>query len=208
MTARPLAAALALLAAACAAGRTASRFPAVREGRPDGHAGREPAPDGALGPEARRAVEAASALVGRRSVVVDGTDWGPGCAALVRASLDHAGHPVPAEVRDAAQLHALAERRGLLRAGRRIQAGDVVFLADRPGGRPSHAGLVARAEPDGTAVVLHRVARGVMRLRLNLAWPQRSNDPSTGRLVNDTLYVGREPVPAGSLVVGVADLLR
>jgi hypothetical protein len=66
---------------------------------------------------------------------------------------------------------------------------------------------VARADPDGTAVVLHRVARGVARLRLNLAWPQRTNDPSTGRLVNDTLYVGKEAQPAGSLVVGVADLL-
>jgi hypothetical protein len=82
----------------------------------------------------------------------------------------------------------------------------VVFLADRPGGAPAHAGLVARADPDGTAVVLHRVARGVARVRLNLAWPTRTNDPATGRLVNDTLYVGRQAVPAGNLVVGVADL--
>jgi len=160
------------------------------------------------GQEGRLAVETASALVGRRGVVVGGVDYGPGCAALVRAALDRAGHPVPADVRDAAQLHDLAQRRGALRAGRRLLPGDVIFLADRPGGRPVHAGLVARAEPDGTAVVVHRVARGVMRLRVNLAWPQRTNDPATGRLVNDTLYVGREPVPAGSLVVGAADLLR
>ncbi|HEY7725364.1 MAG TPA: CHAP domain-containing protein [Anaeromyxobacteraceae bacterium] len=211
MTARPLAA-LVALAAACSSGRSAVR-PAPREARPPqardaDQARRDAAPAEAPRPEARRAVEAASALVGRRSVVVGGTDWGPGCAALVRASLDRAGRPVPPEVRDAAQLHALAERRGLLRNGRRMQAGDVVFLADRPGGRAAHAGLVARAEPDGTAVVLHRVARGVVRLRLNLAWPQRTNDPSTGRLVNDTLHVGRESLPAGSLVVGVADLLR
>jgi cell wall-associated NlpC family hydrolase len=145
--------------------------------------------------------------VGRRAVVVGGVDYGPGCTALVRAALERAGRPLPAEVRSAGQLHALAERSGALRAGRRLQPGDVVFLADRPGGKPAHAGLVARADPDGTAVVLHRVARGVARLRLNLAWPQRTNDPSTGRLVNDTLYVGKEAQPAGSLVVGVADLL-
>jgi cell wall-associated NlpC family hydrolase len=146
--------------------------------------------------------------VGRRSVTVDGVDYGSGCTALVRASLAHAGHPLPAGVVDAAALHAFAERLGALRPGRRVQPGDVVFLADRPGGAPAHAGLVARADPDGTALVLHRVARGVARVRLNLAWPQRTNDPSTGRLVNDTLYVGRAPVPAGNLVVGVADLLR
>ncbi|HSB19338.1 MAG TPA: CHAP domain-containing protein [Anaeromyxobacteraceae bacterium] len=156
--------------------------------------------------EARVAVETASSLVGRRSLTVGGVDWGAGCTALVRVSMARAGHPLPPAVTDAAGLHAWAERRGALRAGRRLEPGDVVFLADRPGGAPAHAGLVARADPDGTAVVLHRVARGVARVRLNLAWPTRTNDPATGRLVNDTLYVGRQAVPAGNLVVGVADL--
>jgi cell wall-associated NlpC family hydrolase len=212
------AAALALAGAGCAAGHLQARRPLPpppagnRAGASEaGGAGPAPAlprkPSGPPGREARLAVEAASALVGRRAVVVDGVDYGPGCTALVRASLQRAGLPLPPEVRDAGQLHTLAERSGALRAGRRLQPGDVVFLADRPGGPPAHAGLVARTDPDGTAVVLHRVARGVMRLRLNLAWPQQTNDPTTGRLVNDTLAVGREPRPAGSLVVGVADLL-
>jgi cell wall-associated NlpC family hydrolase len=221
MTARPLRllAALALWGAGCSAGRMATRPtlppPPASEPRagapPSGSAGpgstlpRRPA---LLGKDAQAAVDTASSLVGRRSVVVAGVDYGPGCAALVRAALERAGHPVPAGVTDAPGLHALAEGRGALRPGRRIQPGDVVFLADRPGGPPAHAGLVARADPDGTAVVIHRVARGVLRLRVNLAWPQRTNDPATGRLINDTLYVGQEPLPAGSLVVGVADLLR
>jgi len=216
MTVRPLLAAAALVAAGCQ-GAVASRRPLPpppaesRAGAsPSGSAGpasplsRRP-PDGR---EGRLAAEAASALVGRRGVVVGGVDYGPGCAALVRAALERAGRPLPPEVRDAAQIHDLALRRGALRAGHRMQPGDVLFLADRPGGRPTHAGLVARADPDGTAVVVHRVARGVMRLRVNLAWPRRTNDPATGRLVNDTLYVGREAVPAGSLVVAAADLLR
>lgn len=157
---------------------------------------------------ARVAIATANSLIGRRNVTVAGVDYGSGCTALVRASLARAGHPLPSDVKDARHLHAFAARSGALRPGRRVEPGDVIFLADRPGGAVAHAGLVARAEPDGTAVVLHRVARGVARVRLNLAWPQRINDPATGRLVNDTLFVDRKAVPAGSLVVDVADLLR
>jgi hypothetical protein len=221
MTARRLrlACALALWGAGCSPARLAARrdlppppATAGRAGAADA-GGADPAPapgrpGGSPGREARIAIETASSFLGRRSVTVDGVDYGPGCTALVRASLARAGRPLPSGVRTAAGLHAYAERRGALRDGRRVQPGDVVFLADQPGGAPAHAGLVARADPDGTAVILHRVARGVARVRLNLAWPSRTNDPATGRLVNDTLSVGRAPAPAGSLVVGVADLLR
>ena len=46
-----------------------------------------------------------------------------------------------------------------------------------------------------------------MRLRLNLSYPDRTCDPVTGKSVNDTLLVGNQPYPAGSLVVGLARLL-
>jgi len=211
-------AALALAGAGCAAPVQARRPlpppPAASVGRTGvtpsgaGPVNALAAPAAPPGREARLAIETASALVGRRSVTVDGKDYGSDCAALVRAALDRAGRAAPPEARSARRLYALAEQRGALRPGNRLQPGDVVFLSDRPGGSPDHAGLVARADPDGTALVLHRMARGVARLRVNLAWPRATNDPSTGRLVNDTLYVDRKPVPAGSLVVGVADLLR
>ena len=155
-------------------------------------------------PEVARAVEVASSLVGRRDIVIGGRDYGDDCAALVRAALDRAGRPVPPEARDAASLYALAYGRGLLRTGIRAQPGDLIFLADRPGGAPVHVGLVARVEPDGTALVLHRVARGVMRLRVNLGYPGRIADPATGKRLNDTLAVGAAALPAGSLVVAVA----
>jgi cell wall-associated NlpC family hydrolase len=155
----------------------------------------------------QRAVDAAAALVGRRTIVVDGVDYGSDCVALVRAALARAGAPLPADARDAAALYAHAARRGALERTRRPAVADVVFLADRPGGAPAHVGIVARLDPDGTALVLHRVARGVLRLRMNLAWPDRRTDPATGRQVNDTLLVGARPAAAGSLVVGVADLL-
>lgn len=212
----PALAALLVAGAGCTSGTMARRPlpppPASesRAGAADRSAGPAPASAGraVTDPRVRAAIETASSLVGRRGVTVDGVDYGADCTALVRASLTRAGRPPPPDARDAAGLHDFAARRHALRTGRRLQPGDVLFLANRPGGPPRHAGLVSRADPDGTAVVLYRVARGVARLRVNLAWPQKTNDPSTGRLVNDTLYVGKEPVPAGSLVVGVADLLH
>jgi cell wall-associated NlpC family hydrolase len=151
-----------------------------------------------------RAIEAASSLIGHRAIVVDGRDYGPGCAALVRAALESAGQQLPRSAGDASSLHALALGRGLLRSSIRGAPGDVAFLSDRPGGPATHAGLVVRVEPDGTTTVLHRVARGVMRLRVNLAYPSRLTDPATGKRLNDTLLVNEASVPAGSLVVGFA----
>jgi hypothetical protein len=155
----------------------------------------------------RLAVDAAQSLVGQRAVVVDGRDYGPGCTALVRAAFDHAGKPLPADARTASALLEMARVRGALRTGIRCSPGDVVFLADSPGGTAAHVGIVARVEPDGTAVVVHRLARGVVRMRVNLGYPARVSDPATGKRLNDTLLVGKSTTPAGSLVVGVAGLL-
>ncbi len=179
-----------------------------RAGAPEESAG--PAPGRVPEGDANvvRAVEAASSLVGRRAIVLDGVDYGPDCTAVVRAAFARAGHPLPPEVRDAEALHAFADRRGALTTSRRPARGDLVFLADRPGGLPAHVGLVARAEPDGTALVLYRVARGVLRVRMNLAFPAQPTDPATGKHINDTLVVKARALPAGSLVVGVSDLLR
>jgi hypothetical protein len=47
----------------------------------------------------------------------------------------------------------------------------------------------------------------VTNVRLNLGYPARVSDPSTGKRLNDTLQVGKSSAPAGSLVVGVATLL-
>ena len=160
-----------------------------------------------LKPDVKRAVDTAQSLVGQREIVVGGHDYGSGCTALVRAAFDRAGHPLPADARTAGELLGLAKERGVLKTGTRCAPGDVVFLADKPGGAPAHVGLVSRVDPDGTAVVVHRLARGVARMRVNLGYPGRATDPSTGKRLNDTLQVGKGTAPAGSLVVGVATLL-
>jgi hypothetical protein len=205
----PVLVGLALIASGCAgASASASRRP-LPPPTGDGRAGaREASGAGpALAPEVQKAVDTAQSLVGQRSVVVGGRDYGPGCAALVRAAYDKAGRPLPSDARDASSLFSVARTRGTVRTGIRSVPGDLIFLADRPGGPAAHVGLVAQVDPDGTALVLHRVARGVARLHVNLGYPSKVSDPSTGRRLNDTLVVGSTPVPAGSLVVGVVGML-
>lgn len=207
-----LAVALLVALTSCATGSPRLRRhgmpPPARESRvgaPRRSAG--PAP-GSLRPEVARAVEAASSLVGQRSIVIDGVDYGHDCAALVRAAFARAGRPFPPDVRDVSAVHALADRRGALSSTRRPRPGDIVFFADSPGGPPAHVGLVSRAEADGTCFVLHRVARGVLPVRVNLAYPGQPTDPATGKQINDTLVVNERGLPAGSLVVGVSDILH
>jgi cell wall-associated NlpC family hydrolase len=152
-----------------------------------------------------RAIQTASGLVGQRDIVVDGVRYGDGCSALVRAAFGEAGHPLPASVTDVASLHQLARREGSLRKGRPT-AGDLVFLADRPGGQPEHVGMVERVGEGGTVTVLHRTSRGVVRLRVNAGQPWRARGDD-GRILNDVLVVGGGRIPVGRLLVAYATLL-
>lgn len=153
----------------------------------------------------RRAIDTAAALVGEKEIVVSGVRFGDGCAALVRAAFAEAGAPLPDGASDASSLlvHARA-RAGTRRA--RPAAGDLVFLADRPGGPAEHVGLVASVGEDGTALVLHHTERGVARLRVNAAQPWKART-ETGKALNDVLLVGAGRVTAGRLLVGYATLL-
>jgi cell wall-associated NlpC family hydrolase len=174
---RTLLVALALAASGCAGGSHAARGKTLPPPAPDRAGARDPGagPDtgsrqtaaGAAKPArdrraralphdlaVRRALDAASGLVGARDIVISGIAYGDGCAALVRAALDAAGVPFPPDAAAAALL-ADARARGALRRGRPA-AGDVVFLAERPGGPAEHVGLVQSVGDGGTALVLHR----------------------------------------------------
>jgi hypothetical protein len=152
----------------------------------------------------RTAIETARGLLGQREIALGVDRFGDDCAALVRAALSRAGSPLPPGTLTAGALHALARQRSLLRKGA-PEAGDVVFLADRPGGSPVHVGIVETVGTDGTAMVLHRTGRGVARLRINAAhpWTLRGD---RGRLLNDPLVTGAGRVPAGRLFVAWASL--
>jgi cell wall-associated NlpC family hydrolase len=153
----------------------------------------------------RRAISAAEGLVGRRDIVVSGVRYGDGCAALVRAAFAEAGAPLPAGAGDAPSLLALARERGAVRRSRPA-AGDLVFLADRPGGPAEHVGLVASVSEGGTALVLHHTERGVARIHLTPGQPWKARSDA-GKALNDVLLVGAGRVTAGRLLVAWATLL-
>ncbi len=154
---------------------------------------------------ARRAVETARSLAGRKEIVVGGVSFGDGCAALVRAAYQQAGRQLPASAADVPSLHALARAGGLLRRARPAP-GDLVFLSDRPGGQAEHVGLVEKVGTGGTVTLLHRTGRGVARVRVNAGqpWKARGDD---GQILNDVLVVGGGRVSAGRLLVAYATLL-
>jgi len=210
----PASAVLALLLSACASAPRTARpdLPPAREiraGVRDPGAGSvPPSPVPANGPERERAVrtaiETARGLVGQRDISVAGNRFGDDCAALVRAALSRAGAPLPASVTSVGTLHSVARERGLLRRGAPAP-GDVVFLADKPGGGPAHVGIVESVGTDGTAMVLHRTGRGVARLRVNAEHPWTLKG-DRGRIVNDPLVTGSGRLPAGRLFVAWASL--
>jgi hypothetical protein len=96
-------------------------------------------------------------------------------------------------------------------------AGDLVFFKEtydfnRDGQANdglTHVGLVDDVEADGTVVVIHRVARGVVRYRMNLAHPDTATSP-TGARWNDWLRAeapGAKPRLTAQLFAGYATLL-
>ena len=209
--------ALTLLATACAGGsrvaRTSTLPPPATESRAGTRVtGAGPAPgtprQARRAPRevaVRRAIDAAEGLVGRREIVVGGVRYGDGCAALVRAAYAQAGAPLPEPAHDAAALLALARARGAVRRFRPVP-GDIVFLADRPGGPAEHVGLVSSVAADGTVLVLHHTERGVARIHVNTAQPWKARTDS-GKALNDVLLVGAGRVTAGRLLVAYATLL-
>jgi cell wall-associated NlpC family hydrolase len=209
--------ALALLAAACAGGSRAARTNALPPPATESRAGTRgtgagPAPgsprQARRAPreiQVRRAIDAAEGLVGRRDIVVAGVRYGDGCAALVRAAYAQAGSPLPESARDAAALLALARTQGAARRFRPAE-GDLVFLADRPGGPAEHVGLVSSVAADGTVLVLHHTERGVARIHVNTAQPWKARTDA-GKALNDVLLVGAGRVTAGRLLVAWATLL-
>lgn len=213
-----LALALALALAGCAGRSRAGRAHALPPPATESRAGtREPgagpAPASARKAQARavprdavrRAISAAEGLVGQREIVVSGVRYGDGCAALVRAAFAQAGAPLPPGAADAPSLLALARERDAARRSRPA-AGDLVFLADRPGGPAEHVGLVASVSEGGTALVLHHTERGVARIHLTAGQPWKARSDA-GKALNDVLLVGAGRVTAGRLLVAWATLL-
>lgn len=167
------------------------------------------------------ALAAARGLVGKRRMEASGRRFGDDCTGLVRAAFSQVGVDLmtAAEPGDngVTAIWRFAARHGRIYEGGRPVGGDLVFFKEtydlnrdgRVNDGLTHVGLVEEVDDDGTVVVIHRVARGVVRYRMNLAHADRSKAPS-GRTVNDYL---RHAVPGSQaqltarLFAGYATLL-
>jgi cell wall-associated NlpC family hydrolase len=152
--------------------------------------------------DARETVLAtARALVGKSQLKAGGQAYPNDCTGLVEAAYAQAGLSLKGNVKPGdngvTALYRYALNHGRVYNGGRPVPGDLVFFREtydqnRDGRRNdglTHVGIVDQVDADGTVTVIHRVKRGVVRYRMNLAKPQVAKDPSSGKILNDTLRV-------------------
>lgn len=191
--------------------------PLTPEGRP------APLPSlASAGAGAKVAGEALAAtareFLGRKRVVAAGRTFPEDCAGLVRAvyaqhGLDLLTDGVAGD-NGVTAIWRFAQRHGELRKDR-PRPGDLVFFFEtydrnrdgRENDGLTHIGIVDRVDPDGTVQVIHRVAQGVVRYRMNLDRPRARTD-AQGRVVNDWLREGRTAKLAGELFAAYGTLAQ
>lgn len=164
----------------------------------------------------------ARALVGKQQVVLNGRKYPADCTGLIegvyaQAGLTFRGTLKPGD-NGVTALYRHARARGRVYTEGRPLPGDLVFFREtydqnRDGRRNdglTHVGIVDDVAADGTVTVIHRVRRGVVRYRMNLARPQLARNPKTGEVLNDLLrHPGphREPVLTGQLFSSYGSVL-
>jgi peptidoglycan DL-endopeptidase CwlO len=168
-----------------------------------------------------RVIEAARGLVGTKRVEVGGKRFGDDCTGLVRGVYASLGVDLmsagEAQDNGVTAIWRFTAKHGRLYDGGRPVPGDLVFFREtydlnRDGAVNdglTHIGLVDDVEADGTVLVIHRVARGVVRYRMNLATPSRARDAS-GKVLNDGLRLpgaGSASRLTGELFVSFGTLL-
>jgi hypothetical protein len=173
-------------------------------------------------PGARQdAVAEAQRLVGRKRIEVNGKRFGDDCTGLVRAVFEPLGIDLLSRAQPGdngvTAMWRFASAHGRVFHGGRPLPGDLVFFKDtydvnrdgRIDDGLTHIGLVEDVEADGTVVVIHRVARGVVRYRMNLATPTQARG-ADGRKLNDWLRTeapGARPRLTAELFAGFATIL-
>lgn len=173
--------------------------------------------------DAREAVlSTARGLVGKTQVKVGGRAYPSDCTGLVEAVYAQAGLSMKTISKPGdngvTALYRYALNHGRVYNGGKPVPGDLVFFREtydqnKDGRRNdglTHVGLVDQVDADGTVTVIHRVKRGVVRYRMNLSQPKVGKDPSTGKLLNDTLRApggGKAFALTGQLFAAYASVL-
>ncbi len=163
-------------------------------------------------PEAKsartRVAESAKALIGQRSVVIEGEKYRFDCSGVTRGIYARAGFPLGGRPsyrgeNDVSILYRYVQQNGSLRRSDPL-VGDLVFFDDtydRNGdglrNDPlSHVGVVEDVLDDGTVVFVHHAAGGILRYRMNLARPDARRDPDSKRTLNHYLRRAEGAYPA------------
>jgi peptidoglycan DL-endopeptidase CwlO len=145
-----------------------------------------------------RVLRTAQAMVGRTKVVVNGQRFGDDCTGLVRAAYSGLGFNIMSEgergENAVTAIWRFASHHGRTYAGGAPIAGDLVFFQEtydrnRDGHTNdglTHIGVVESVDEMGTVQVIHRVARGVVRYRMNLKF-RELKALEDGTQVNDWL---------------------
>ena len=176
----------------------------------------------AVKPGARNTTVAlARKLVGAQHVRINGKTWGDDCTGLVRGVYDSVGVNLMTEGEagdnGVTAIWRFASKHGRLYTGGRPVAGDLVFFREtydrnRDGTLNdglTHIGLVEGVDASETVTVIHRVAKGIVRYRMNLKQPTESRN-AQGVIVNDWLrdtHSGAAAQLTSQLFVGYATLL-
>jgi peptidoglycan DL-endopeptidase CwlO len=176
-----------------------------------------------VSPTARETVLAtARRLVGQSKVTVKGRPYPADCTGLVEAAYASAGLSLRGKSKPGdngvTALYRYAQAQGRVYTRGTPTPGDIVFFREtydqnRDGRRNdglTHVGLVDQVAADGTVTVIHRVQRGVVRYRMNLARPNAAQDPRSGQVINDTLRApsaGRPFALTGQLFASYATVL-
>jgi hypothetical protein len=181
-----------------------------------------PLPPLVVAPLARdTAVKTARGLVGASRMVVGSRRYHDDCTGLVRAAYGELGVDLMSEATSGdngvTAIYRFASRHGRIFDAGRPLPGDLVFFREtydrnrdgRDNDGLTHVGLVDDVEADGTVVIIHRVARGVVRYRMNLGHPDMALS-TDGHRWNDWLRSpspGAKPRLTGQLFAGYATLL-
>jgi peptidoglycan DL-endopeptidase CwlO len=167
------------------------------------------------------AVQLAQSLVGKNAIVLGGKKYRDDCTGLVdgiyaQLGVNLLGGGEPGD-NGVTAIWRYASTHGRLFEGGRPVKGDLVFFREtydlnrdgRVNDGLTHIGLVEKVGDDGTVRVIHRVARGVVRYKMNLQFRDSAVD-AAGGLVNDYLRVAgsqQKPQLTAQLFAGYATLL-